>query len=248
MNTIFHEHIRETVECYINDITVKSRDKGNHLADLKRVFDIMQAHQLKMNPTKSFIGVVNGKFLGFIVPSKGIYLDSEKVCDIQEMQHLRNLKELRELQRRLAYIRRFILNLLGCCQPFTKLMKKGVSFVWDSTCQRAFEKIKQYLIHPPVLTAPVSGKPFPIYARVMNHSLGALLAQNNDQGHEQAIYYLSKTMIGVEHRYNTIEKECLALVFAVQKLRYYLVGQLIHVISKVNPLRLLMTKPSLLND
>ena len=84
--------------------------------------------------------------------------------------------------------------------------------------------------------------------REIDYSLGALLAQNNDQGHEQAIYYLSKTMIGVEHRYNTIEKECLALVFAVQKLRYYLVGQLIHVISKVNPLRLLMTKPSLLND
>jgi len=41
MNTIFYEHIRKTVECYVDDITVKSRDKGDHLADLKRVFDIM---------------------------------------------------------------------------------------------------------------------------------------------------------------------------------------------------------------
>ena len=54
-------------------------------------------------------------------------------------------------------------------------------------------------------------------------------------------------MIGAEHRYNPIEKECLALVFAVQKMRHYLVGQTINVISKVNPLRLLMTKPSSLN-
>ena len=54
-------------------------------------------------------------------------------------------------------------------------------------------------------------------------------------------------MIGAEHRYNSIEKECFVLVFAIQKMRYYLVGQTIHVISKVNPLRLLMTKPSLLN-
>ena len=50
MNVIFHEHIHKTVECYINDIAVKSCAKGDHIADLKTVFDIMQAHQLKMNP------------------------------------------------------------------------------------------------------------------------------------------------------------------------------------------------------
>ena len=81
----------------------------------------------------------------------------------------------------------------------------------------------------------------------MNHSIRSLLAQNNDQGYEPAIYYLSRTMIGAEHQYNPIEKECLAFVFTVQKTRHYLVGQTIHVISKVNPLRLLMTKPSSLN-
>jgi len=58
---------------------VKSRGKGNHIADLKTVFDIMQAHQLKMNPTKSFLGLASGKFLGFVVTSKGIHLDPEKV-------------------------------------------------------------------------------------------------------------------------------------------------------------------------
>jgi len=79
MNTIFHEHIRKIVECYVDDIIVKSRDKGNHIADLKTVFDIMRVHQLKMNPTKSFLGVASGKFLGFVVTSKGIHLDQEKV-------------------------------------------------------------------------------------------------------------------------------------------------------------------------
>ena len=70
MYAIFHEYIHKTVECYVDDITVKSRDKGDHLADLKRVFDIMQAHRLKMNPTKCFLGVASGKFLRFIVTSK----------------------------------------------------------------------------------------------------------------------------------------------------------------------------------
>ena len=51
--------MHKTVECYVDDIAVKNRTKGDHIADLKTVFDIMQAHQLKMNLTKSFLGVVN---------------------------------------------------------------------------------------------------------------------------------------------------------------------------------------------
>ena len=77
MSTIFRDHLRKTVECYVNDITVKSRNKDEHLRDLRTMFDIMQAHQLKMNPTKSFLGVSSGKFLGFIVTSKGIHLDPD---------------------------------------------------------------------------------------------------------------------------------------------------------------------------
>jgi len=93
-----------------------------------------------------------------------------------------------------------------------------------------------------------SGKSFLLYVRVMDHSLGALLAQKNDEGHEHVIYYLSRTLIGTESWYNPIEKECLALVFAVQKTRHYMVGQTIHVIFRVNPLRIHMTKLGSLNS
>ena len=99
-------------------------------------------------------------------------------------------------------------------------MKKGVSFVWDKSCQKAFEDIEEYLTKPPVVVAPISGKLFLLYVRAMDNSFGALLVQKNDEGHEQAIYYLSRTLIGVESRYNPIEKECLALVFAVQKTQH----------------------------
>jgi len=97
MNVIFHEHIRKTVACYIDDVSVKSRNKGDHLADLKRVFNIMQAHQLKMNPINSLLGEANSKFLRFVVTSKRIHLDPKKAGAIQEMQPPRNLKELRGL-------------------------------------------------------------------------------------------------------------------------------------------------------
>ena len=128
MNAIFHEHIRKTVECYVKDIVVKSHDKGDHLTDLKRVFDIMRAHQLKLNATNSFLGVASGKFLGFVVTSKGIHLDLEKIRVVQEMQPPRNLKELRGLHCQLA-CPEIISNFSGRYQPFTKLMKKRVSFI-----------------------------------------------------------------------------------------------------------------------
>jgi len=217
MSTIFWDHLRRAVECYVDDIAIKSRDKNNHLRDLRTMFNIIRAYQLKMNPTKSFLGVSSGKFLGFIVTSKGIHLDPDKVKAIQNANPPKNLKELRGLQGRLAYIRRFIANLSGRCQPFTRLVKKGVSFVWDKACQEAFEDIKRYLTKPPVLVGPTLGKPFLLYVKAMDHSLGALLTQKNDDGHEQAIYCLSKTLIGAKSWYSPIEKECLALVFAIQK-------------------------------
>ena len=92
------------VECYVDDIAIKIRDKNDHLRDLETVFGIMRAHQLKINPTKSFLGVSSGKFLGFIVTSKGIHLDPDKVKAIQSMQPPKNFKKLRGLQGRLAYI------------------------------------------------------------------------------------------------------------------------------------------------
>lgn len=248
MSMIFRDHLQKTVECYVDDIAVRSRDKDDHLQDLRIIFELMRTHQLKMNPAKSFLGVSSGKFLGFIVMSKGIHVDPDKVKAIQDMHTPKNLKELKGLHGRLAYIRRFIANLSGRCEPFSKLMRKGVSFVWDQACQEAFEGIKAYLTSPPVLAAPDSGKPFCLYVRAMDHSLGAMLAQKNDGDFEQAIYYLSRTLTGAEPRYNPNEKECLALVFAVQKMRHYLVGQTIQVILRVNPLRVLMTKPATLNS
>ena len=84
--------------------------------------------------------------------------------------------------------------------------------------------------------------------RAVDHSLGAMLAKKNDEGFEQALSYLSQTLIEAECHYNSIEKENLTLVFAIQKTWHYLVGQTIHVISRVNPLQIFMTKPGSFNS
>ena len=134
----------------------------------------------------------------------------------------RNLKELRGLQGRLAYIRRFISNLAGRCHPFSHLMKKDAPFEWDEKCQNAFESIKKYLSSPPVLGAPIKGKPLILYIAAQERSLGAMCAQESEEGKEAALYYLSQTLIGAELNYSPIEKICLALIFAIRKLRHYM--------------------------
>ncbi|KAL0451383.1 UNVERIFIED_CONTAM: hypothetical protein Slati_1116400 [Sesamum latifolium] len=102
------------------------------------------------------------------------------------MSEPRNIHELKSLQGKLAYLRRFISNLSGHCQPFSRLMKKDVLFEWDEACDKAFKSIKSYLMKPPVLVAPVQGRPLILYVFAQERSVGILLAQKNDEGKENA--------------------------------------------------------------
>jgi hypothetical protein len=139
------------------------------------VFEHMRKYKLKMNPMKCAFGVSSGKFLGFIVTKSGIGVDPTNIKAIMDMPQPKNIHDLKSLQGHLAYIRRFISNLFGRCKPFSQLMKKGVPFEWDQACQNALEDIKKYLTNPPVLCAPIKGKPLILYTVAMPTSLGALL-------------------------------------------------------------------------
>lgn len=95
-------------------------------------------------------------------------------------------------------------------------MKKDAPFEWDEDGQHAFESIKTYLTKSPVLSSPIKGKPLVLYITTLENSLSALLAQENEAGKENALYYLSRTLVGPETRYPPIEKLCLALILAIQ--------------------------------
>jgi len=99
MSIIFHDHLQKTVEWYVDDIAIKSREKNNHLYDLRTMFDLMQAHRLKMNPTKSYLGVSNGKVFESLSHPKEFILTSirskpSKICSLQRIsKNLRVYKE-----------------------------------------------------------------------------------------------------------------------------------------------------------
>ena len=90
MQKIFDDMLHKNVECYVNDLVVKSRKREDHLQDLRMVFYRLRRYQL-MNLLKCAFGVTSGKFLRFIVRHRGIEVDQSKIAAIQAMLELRNL-------------------------------------------------------------------------------------------------------------------------------------------------------------
>ena len=125
-------------------------------------------------------------------------------------------------------------------------MKKDVQFEWDEACSNAFERIKRYFLNPPVLGAPIPGKPLVLYIAAQEKSIGALMAQENEKGKERALFYLSQTLNGAELNYSPIEKMCLALFFAIDKLEHYIQAYTIRLIAKADPIKYVLSRPVVL--
>ncbi|KAL6333875.1 hypothetical protein AAG906_039285 [Vitis piasezkii] len=147
--------------------------------------------------------------------------------------------------RAITRYRRFIARLIDICKPIFRLLRKNQPIVWNEDCQRAFEKIKECLLSPPVLMPPTLGSPLLLYLSVSDMALGCMLAQLDDSGKEQAIYYLSKRMLEYECKYIMIEHLCLALVWATRRLRHYMTEYSIRLVSRLDPLRYLFDRPVL---
>ena len=122
------------------------------------------------------------------------------------------------------------------------MLKKDQNFKWDPACQHNFELIKKYLANPPILVPPIAGRPLILYITATPTALGALLAQLDDTGKERAIYYISRTLVGYELNYTPMEKACLAVVFSTQKLRHYMLSHTVQLISKIDPLKYMLSR------
>ncbi|KAG9449974.1 hypothetical protein H6P81_009939 [Aristolochia fimbriata] len=212
MQNIFDDFLHKRVECYVDNLVVKTKQRADHLLVLRAVFERLRRFQLKMNPLKCAFGITSGKFLGFIVHHRGIKIDQSKIDVIQKMSEPRNVSELKSF----AYIRRFISNLAGRCQPFSRLLKKDTLF-----------------------------EPLLLYIAAQEKSVGALLAQCDKNNKERSLYSLSRTLVGSELNYSPIEKTCLALIFAIQKLQHYLLAHSTNLIWRADPLKYIMSRPIL---
>lgn len=123
--------------------------------------------------------------------------------------------------------------------------KKDQSFKWDLLCQCNFDKINQYLANPLILVPPIFGCPLILCISVTPTTLRALLAQHDNNDREKAIYHISHTLVGYELNYTPMEKSFLIVVISTQKLCHYILGHIAHIISKIDPLKYMISKTTL---
>ncbi len=109
-------------------------------------------------------------------------------------------------------------------RPLFKLLKKNTPFEWTVSQQTAFDILKRKLTKEPILAHPDFIKMFKLYTNALDVGLGAVLIQEDDQGKDRVICYEAKTLLPAEKNYPTIEKECLAVMWTMQKFKYFLGG------------------------
>ncbi|KAK9911904.1 hypothetical protein M0R45_035784 [Rubus argutus] len=144
-------------------------------------------------------------------------------------------------QKVYGFYRRFIKDFSKVSRPLCKLLQKDIAFEFDEDCQKAFEKLKELLTSAPIIVPPDWSLPFELMCDASDYAVGAVLGQRvNKVPH--AIYYASRTLNDAQLNYSTTEKELLAVIFALEKFRSYLIGTKVIVFSDHAALKYLLTK------
>ncbi|CAN6720970.1 unnamed protein product [Malus baccata var. baccata] len=137
--------------------------------------------------------------------------------------------------------RRFIKDFSKIAQPLCRLLQKEVVFEFDDACSTAFKHLKEALTSAPIITPPDWSLPFELMCDASDYAIGAVLGQRkNKQPH--VIYYASRTLNDAQLNYSTTEKELLAVVFALDKFRSYLLGTKVIIFTDHAALKYLLTK------
>ncbi|XP_031120199.1 uncharacterized protein LOC116023344 [Ipomoea triloba] len=171
----------------------------------------------------------------------GIEVDKAKIEVISKLPPPTSVKEVRSFLGHAGFYRRFIKDFSKICRPMCNLLAKDVVFKFDDECLSAFNFLKEKLTSAPILAAPNWEHPFEIMCDASDYAIGAVLGHKINKL-PYVIHYASKTLDNAQVNYTTTEKELLAIVFALEKFRSYLIGSKVIVYSDHSALKFLLAK------
>lgn len=220
---------------YMDDIIVIGKNEMEHLENLRSVFQTCRDRSLKLNPEKVNFFQMEVTFLGHKCTQNGILPDQSKIESVKKYPVPKNGNETKRFTAFANYYRRFIKNFSTLIKPLTKLTGKYTPFIWTEECQKSFEEIKRKIINPPILQYPDHNKEFIITVDASQIGCGAVLSQIFD-GNDLPIQFASRTFEKGELNKDIVEKELLAIHFAILTFEPYIFGKHFTVRSDHKPL------------
>ncbi|GJR09575.1 reverse transcriptase domain-containing protein [Tanacetum coccineum] len=241
MIAIFHDMIENTMEVFMDDFSIFGDSFASCLSTLDKMLKRCEDTNLVLNWEKCHFMCKEGIMLGHKISKSGIEVDRAKVDVIAKLPHPTTLKGVRSFLGYAGFYRRFIQDFSKIARPMTHLLEKDAPFVFSQDCIDAFETLKKKLTEAPILVVPDWNLPFELMCDASDFAIGAVLGQRKTK-HFQPIHYASKTMTEAQIHYTTTEKEMLAVVYAFEKFRPYLVLSKSIVYTDHSALKYLLSK------
>ncbi|KAL0194996.1 hypothetical protein M9458_008568, partial [Cirrhinus mrigala] len=237
MDVVLRPH-QSYAAAYIDDVVIHSERWEEHLSHLRRVLTELRRAGLTANPQKCHLALSEAKYLGYQVGRGLIKPQTRKVEAIQAAPRPSTKTQVRAFLGLAGYYRCFIPNFSSIASPLTDLTRKGQpeKVVWSTEAEEAFQRVKKALTSEPVLRAPDFNRPFLVQTDASDTGIGAVLSQVTD-GEEHPVIYISRKLTKPERNYAAVEKEALAVKWAVLELRYYLLGRRFTLITDHAPLQ-----------
>lgn len=242
MNNVLRDYMGEFCFVYLDDIVVYSKTIQDHFQHLKLLFAKLQDSGLTLNLKKCSMLQRTITYLGHVVSEEGVRTEDTKIKAVQDFPVPKNLKEVQRFLGLASWYHRFISHFSERAAPLYALKGKNAIWNWTVECQNAFDDLKYALQRAPVLMPPDFTKVFRVQTDASDIGLGAVLTQDFD-GAEHVIAYASRLLHGAEKSYSTAEKECLAVVWAVEKWRQYLEGRNFEVLTDHSALTWVFNNP-----
>lgn len=230
IDSVLGPELEANVFVYLDDIIVVSSNFEKHLEVLDKVLKRLRDAKLTINKAKCKFCRSELKYLGYMIDSEGLRVDPDKVESILKIPPPKNAKEVRQFVGTASWYRRFIPDFSTRLYPLTCMLKKGKKFEWTVDTQTSWDDIRSCLIKSPILSCPNFDKPFTIACDASGVGLGAVLSQESETG-EVVVAYASRTLSRGEQNFSATERECLAVLWAIEKFRPYVEGTKFTVIT-----------------
>ncbi|XP_065851243.1 uncharacterized protein [Euphorbia lathyris] len=241
MTAIFNDFIEDIMEVFMDDFLVYGDSFDACLKNLDKVLSRCEETNLVLNWEKCHFMVDEGIVLGHKISEKGLEVDRAKTSVIEKLPPPTTVKGVRSFLGHAGFYRRFIKDFSVISKPLTNLLMKDSTFDFNEDCIKAFETLKTALVSAPIIAKPDWDLPFEIMCDASDLAVGCVLGQRKDK-RLHVIYYASHTLSGAQLNYTTTEKEMLAVVFACDKFRSYLLGSKVIIYTDHAALRYLFAK------